>query len=90
MPIAEVRQLRTSATAQQESAVERLEHALAMVREGSVVAVAIALVKLDGAAGGMYSQAENGINLLGSIELLKHRIADDLNTASVATGGDSA
>ena len=90
MPIAEVRQLRTSATAQRESAAERLEHALKLVRSGQVVAVAIALVKLDGAAGGMYSQAENGINLLGSVELLKHRIADDLNTASVATGEDAS
>lgn len=61
-----------------ESAIEKLEQALESARCGEVVAVAIVTLRYDGAANSAYSPAENGVTMLGAIDLLRFRYAQQL------------
>ncbi len=58
-----------------ESAIEKLEAALERVRASDVVAVAIVTLRYDGAANSSYSHADNGVTMLGAIDLLRFRYA---------------
>lgn len=78
MPIAEVTSLKTAKTRAQEDALRVLEIALADAQAGEIEAVAIAVVRPDGAANACWSTAENTITLLGSVDLLRGRIVKGL------------
>jgi hypothetical protein len=71
-------QIPNVAAQRRQYARERLEYAMDMVDRGEVAAVAVAMVTTKGSAVGLFSEAENGIMLLGSVRLLEHKIAEAL------------
>lgn len=74
---AEIHELKTHRVASAQ-AIEKLEYALEQVRKGDVVAVAIATVRFDGSANSAFSAAENGVTMLGAINLLRYRYEHSL------------
>lgn len=59
-------------------AIAKLEKTLEQVRSGEVVAVAIVTLRYDGSANSTFSPAENGVTMLGAMDLLRMRYARDL------------
>jgi hypothetical protein len=57
-----------------ESVVERLEEALAEAREGTITAVAIAVVNSDGSTSHSWSEADDFGKLMGAITRLQYRL----------------
>jgi hypothetical protein len=59
-----------------ESAIERLEEALELAREGKLSAVALALVYRDGNTGSSYSKLGNVSAMVGALERLQFSLMD--------------
>lgn len=76
--IAEVVNLQTVEYLDRQSAVETLEAVLEEALQGKVSAVAIAIVRPNGAANTCSSSASKGVNLLGAISLLHLRVAQSI------------
>lgn len=60
------------------AAIEKLEEVLEQVRRGEVTAVAVVTLRYDGSANSAFSPADNGVTMLGAIDLLRLRYARDL------------
>jgi len=75
--MAEIHELKPHRIAS-ESAIEKLEDTLAKARAGEVAAVAICTIRYDGAANSAFSPCDNGVTMLGAIDLLRLRYAREL------------
>lgn len=60
------------------AAIEKLEEALEKVNSGEVTAVAIVTLRFDGSANSTFTPADNGVTMLGAIDLLRFRYAREL------------
>lgn len=60
------------------AAIAKLEEALEEVKRGEVTAVAIVTLRFDGSANSAFSPADNGVTMLGAIDLLRFRYAREL------------
>lgn len=79
----EIHVLETERGLCKQSVVEMLEEALRQARDDDdVVAVAIAVVRPDGAVNGCFSQSDVGPTLLGALEMLKGRLVRFLGEES--------
>lgn len=72
--MAEIKVLKTERSECIEDAINTLETALQEAREGRVVAVAVAVIRPDGAGNGAFSQTDDVMRLLGSMSMLQHRL----------------
>lgn len=64
------------------AAIEKLEEVLEEVKRGEVTAVAIVTLRFDGSANSCFTPADNGVTMLGAIDLLRLRYARDLLSES--------
>lgn len=74
---AEIHELKTHRVASA-SAIEKLEEALEQVKRGEVTAVAVVTLRFDGSANSTFTPADNGVTMLGAIDLLRFRYAREL------------
>lgn len=70
--------LDTQATEIQASVIEILEGMLEHAKAGEIHGIAIAIIRSDGAANGTYSASNQAAALLGSMQLLSHRLMEEI------------